>query len=347
MSNKSSRLNELRVLLGPAALVGIVAAVSVVFSQSVELKFHNAFVITAMVVSVYVFTGNSGVISFGHTSFIAIGAFAAGIFSVETLQKQAVFKELFPFIRGHHLGNLSTLLLATALGAVFAFLAGIPLVRLNGLAAGIATFAVLGITRNVLRNWTKIGPGAKAIPSVEETTGLAQSVVALLVCIVVAWGYQRSPWGRRLRATREDQAAAQGIGVRIYRERLVAFTLSGALAGFSGAVYVHMLGSISTEQVYLDLTFLILAMLVVGGVNSLWGAVVGGLVISLVNTLLVEGESGLSLFGSEITLPASTSNIVLAALMVITLLVRPLGITSGREFGASRGAASRAGVSRR
>lgn len=317
---------------GPVALVLVAGWLSVLFSEGIELRFHNAFVVTAMVVGLYVFAGNSGVISFGHASFVALGAFAAGMFSMEVQQKGAVFKELFPFIKDNHLGNLPTLVLATVLGGVFALVVGIPLVRLNGLAAGIATFAVLGITRNVLRNWTKVGPGAKAIPAVDETTGLAQSMLALILCIVVAYLYQRSASGRRLRATREDAAAAQGVGIRIYRERLIAFALSGAMAGFAGSVYVHLLGSISTDQVYLELTFLVLAMLVVGGINSLWGAVLGGLTISLVNTVLSEGEQGMSVFGWTFTLPTSTSGIVLAALMVAVLLMRPMGLTNGREF---------------
>jgi branched-chain amino acid transport system permease protein len=317
---------------GPVALVVLTGLLSLLFGKGIELKFHNAFVITAMVVSVYVFAGNSGVISFGHVSFVALGAFAAGMLSMATRQKGAVFRELFPVIKDNHLGNVPTLLVAAALGGLYALVVGVPLVRLSGLAAGIATFAVLGITRNVLRNWTKVGPGAKAIPAVDETTGLAQAMLALIVCIVVAYLYQRSPSGRRLRATREDGAAAQGVGVRIYRERLIAFVLSGAMAGFAGAVYVHLLGSVSTEQVYLDLTFLVLAMLVVGGINSLWGAVLGGLSISLVNTVLTEGEKGVSLFGWKVTLPTSTSGIVLAALMAAVLLVRPKGLSNGREF---------------
>ena len=317
---------------GPIAIVALAGLLSLLFSRGIELKFHNAFVITAMVVSVYVFAGNSGVISFGHVSFVALGAFSAGMFSMNVQQKSAVFKQLFPFIRDNHLGNVATLILAAALGGLYALVIGIPLVRLNGLAAGIATFAVLGISRNVLRNWTKVGPGAKAIPAVEETTGLAQSLLALVLCIVVAYLYQRSASGRRLRATREDAAAAQGVGVRIYRERLIAFALSGAMAGFAGAVYVHLLGSVSTDQVYLELTFLVLAMLVVGGINSLWGAVLGGLSISLVNTVLTEGEGGMSLLGLKFTLPTSTSGIVLAALMAAVLLLRPKGLTNGREF---------------
>ena len=94
-----------------------------------------------------------------------------------------------------------------------------------------------------------------------------------------------------MRAAREDPAAARAAGIDIHRQRLLAFTLSGALSGFAGGLYVHLLGSISANQVYLDLTFLTLAMLVVGGISSLFGAVVGAITISLFNILLVTPSS--------------------------------------------------------
>ena len=110
--------------------------------------------------------------------------------------------------------------------------------------------------------------------------------------VAVAFAYQRSPLGRKVRATREDPAAAQAVGISVHRQRLWAFTLSGALCGFAGGLLVHMLGSITTEQVYLELTFLTLAMLVVGGITSLWGAVVGALAVSGLDSLLGNAEDG-------------------------------------------------------
>ena len=120
MSSRSATRSAALTLGGPVALVVIAGWLSVLFSESIELKFHNAFVVTAMAVGLYVFAGNSGVVSFGHVSFVAIGAFAAGMFSMNIQQKGAVFKELFPFIKDNQLGNIPTLLLATVLGGLFA-----------------------------------------------------------------------------------------------------------------------------------------------------------------------------------------------------------------------------------
>ena len=99
---------------------------------------------------------------------------------------------------------------------------------------------------------------------------------------------------------------------------------------------MHLLGSISTNQVYLDLTFLTLAMLVVGGISSLWGAVVGTIAISLFNILLGNAEQGIHVFGQSIHAPTGTSLVGIAFVMLAILLIRPRGITGGREFSAPR-----------
>jgi branched-chain amino acid transport system permease protein len=317
-------------LLAPMALVVLVGIGSTFVSRSNEIHFLNALVAVAIVVAIYVFVGSSGVLSFGQISFVAVGAFAAGVLTVPLESKTGVLPDLFPLLRDHTVGNVPSLVLAAAVGGAFAFLVGLPLMRLSGLAAGIATFAVLEITHNLLREWTKIGPGATTLALVPETTGSLQATIGALVVIVTAFAYQRSPLGRKARATREDAAAAQAVGISVHRQRLWAFTLSGALCGFAGGLLVHMLGSITTEQVYLELTFLTLAMLVVGGVTSLWGAVVGALAVSGLDSLLGNAEDGIRL-GVRLDLPEGSRLVILGALMALMLILRPSGLTGGRE----------------
>jgi branched-chain amino acid transport system permease protein len=225
--------------------------------------------------------------------------------------------------------------LSAVVGGLFAFLVGVPLMRLSGLAAGIATFAVLEITHNLLREWTKIGPGATTLALVPETTDLLQAAIGTVVVIGIAFGYQRSRFGRSLRATREDPAAARAVGIDVHRQRLWAFTLSGMLAGLAGGLYVHMLGSITADQVYLELTFVTLAMLVIGGVSSLWGAVVGALAVSGLDSFLSEAEQGVGV-GFTIDLPQGARLVILGTLMAAVLVLRPSGLTGGREFSLPR-----------
>ena len=317
----------------PAALIVAVGVGSTLVSRSNEIYFLNALVSVAIVVAIYVFIGNSGVLSFGQISFVAVGAFAAGVMTIPLESKTGVLPELFPLLRDHTIGNVASLLLGAAAGGVFALIVGLPLMRLSGLAAGIATFAVLEVTHNILREWTKIGPGATTLSLVPETTDALQATIGALVVVAAAFAYKHSRFGRRLRASREDTAAARGVGVSVHRERLWAFTVSGALAGFAGALLVHLLGSITTEQVYLELTFLTLAMLVIGGLTSLWGAVVGALVVSALDSFLIEAEQGVGA-GFTLDLPQGTRLIFLGAIMALVLIVRPSGLTGGREFRA-------------
>jgi len=318
--------------IGPSLLV---IAVSVVGSQtkdSLSLQFRSVLVFATIAVALHVFVGNSGVISFGHISFVAIGAFAAGITTTSPEVKPISYPELFPFLADLNLGNVASLLLATLLGAVLALIVGIPIMRLSGLSAGIATFAVIIITNNVFRNWERIGPGAKTLTLVPETTGFIQATIGLLLAILIAYGYQSTRHARMLRAAREDPAAAQSIGVDVYRQRLLAFIISGALAGFAGGLLAHLVGTVTTQQVFLDLTFITLAMIVVGGIGSLWGAVIGAFFVAGLNSFLAEAERGISLASWNLSLPNGTRLVALGVVMALALLFRPQGLTGGREL---------------
>jgi len=323
--------SHLEELLGPVALVVGAALLGTLVSISTQTYFTDTLVKVAIVVALYVFIGNSGVLSFGHISFVALGAWTAGVLTVPPAEKPAIMPNLAHFLLHRHVGNVTSLVLAAVAGGIGAFVVGIPLMRLSGLAAGIATFAVLEITHNLLQYEERIGPGLNAFSSVPETTGLRQAAIGAVICVVVAAVYARSRFGRLLRATREDAAAARAVGASIYRQRLLAFTVSGCLAGLAGGLYVHLL-PVQIDSVYLDLTFLTLAMLVVGGATSLLGAVVGALAINALDSWLSVAENGTSLFGWHINLPSGTAEIVIGIVMAAILILKPSGLTGGREL---------------
>lgn len=328
-------------LIGPVLVLVVVGAIGSMgfVDPALEVEFRGALVSVAIVVALYVFVGNSGVISFGHVSFVAVGAFAAGVMTIPVELKPTITPGLFSLLGEHSLGNAASLVLAAVVGGVFALLVGVPLMRLSGLAAGIATFAVLGVTYNILNNWTKIGPGPLTLTTVPETTGLLQATVGATAVVTAAFAYQRSRYGRKLRASREDPAAASATGIHIHRERLWAFALSGALSGFAGGLFVHAAGTLQARDVYLDLTFLTLAMLVVGGVGSLWGAVVGALAVSALDSFLLRAESGEigavnDLLGKSLW--GGSRLVGVAVFMAVVLVLLPNGLTRGREFSFPR-----------
>ena len=333
-------------LFGPVIVLVLVGVVGSLVSSARGLEFRNALISAAIVVALYVFVGNSGVLSFGQVSFVELGAFAAGVMTIPAEQKPTIVPGLAPFLAHHSVGNAASLALAAALGGLYALLVGVPLMRLSGLAAGIATFAVLGITINVFRNWTKIGPGPLTLTSIPETTNLLQATVGVVAVVAIAFAYQQSRLGRQLRATREDPAAAQAAGIDVHRQRLWAFALSGALSGFAGGLYIHSAATLGTSQaVFLELTFLSLAMLVVGGVSSLWGAVVGALLISGLDSFLIDAENGQVGFVNSLLghpLWGGSRLVIVGAFMAAVLILLPNGLTGGKEFRLPRRRPARA-----
>jgi len=322
-------------LLAPAVLVLGTALLGLEVSSYLQAYFLDTLVKVAIVVALYLFIGNSGVLSFGHISFVALGAWTAGVLTVPESQKKIVMPGLAHFLVTTNVGNLASLALAAGVGAVAALVVGLPLMRLSGLAAGIATFGVLEIVNNVLTYDQSIGPGENAFSAVPSTTGIWQAAVAALICVAVAFAYQHSRFGRMLRATREDPAAATAAGISIYRQRLLAFTLSGALAGFAGGIYVH-LQPLQAGGLYLDLTFITLAMLVVGGSGSLLGAVVGALALNGLFSFFSAATNTVNVLGWNLTVPSGTAEIVLGVLMALVLVLRPSGLTGGRELSLPR-----------
>ncbi|MFL5960196.1 MAG: branched-chain amino acid ABC transporter permease [Gaiellaceae bacterium] len=322
-------------LLAPAVLILGTALLALEVSNYLQAYFLDTLVKVSIVVALYLFIGNSGVLSFGQISFVALGAWTAGVLTVPEEQKRVTMPGLVHFLVTTNVGNAVSLVLAAAVGAVAALVVGLPLMRLSGLAAGIATFGVLEITNNVLTYEQKIGPGLNAFSSVPSTTGIWQAAIAALICAAVAYVYQRSRFGRMLRATREDPAAAAAAGISIYRQRLLAFTLSGALAGFAGGIYVH-LQPLQAGGLSLNLTFITLAMLVVGGSGSLLGAVVGALALNGLFSFFSAATNTVDVLGWNLTVPSGTAELVLGSLMAIVLILRPSGLTGGRELSLPR-----------
>ncbi len=335
-------VSRVAVLAAPCVLVVATALLGSVVSGATGVYFITALVNVSIVVALYVFIGNSGVLSFGHISFVAIGVWTAGVLSVPTRREAGDHAE--PRRAACDTRRSATsrrCSLAALVGGVAAVVVGLPLMRLSGLAAGIATFA---------RARDHAQPAALLR---EDRAGPEHVLVRAGDDRHLAGGDRRAARDRRrlrLRAQplrpaccarpARTRRAAAAAGVSIYRQRLLAFALSGAIAGFAGGLYVHLL-PLNTEAVYLDLTFITLAMLVIGGATSLWGAVVGALAVSALDSFLAEAENGVKILGVTIDLPAGTRVIVVGALMALVLIVRPTGLTDGREFALAVGPVTR------
>lgn len=174
--------------------------------------------------------------------------------------------------------------------------------------------------------------GQNSLMGLPIYVGLWTAAAWAVVAALVAFAHQESRSGLLLRASREDEAAAAACGVHMVRHRLLAFVIGASISGIAGVLLAHFLGTVRVETFYLDLTFLIIAMLVIGGMRSLTGAVAGALVITLLTELLRQAEVGITMGGTTIAAPGGLGDAVLALLMLLIILFRPKGIAGGREI---------------
>jgi branched-chain amino acid transport system permease protein len=183
----------------------------------------------------------------------------------------------------------------------------------------------------VLGNRTSVTGGQNSLMGLPIYVGLWTAAGWAVVAVVVAFLHQESRAGLLLRASREDEAAAAACGVHMVSNRLLAFAISAFISGISGVLLAHFLGTVRVETFYLDLTFPILAMLVIGGMRSLTGAVAGAVVITVLTELLRQAEVGVTIGTTTIAAPGGLGDAVLALLMLLIILFRPKGIAGGHE----------------
>ena len=296
------------------------------------------FLLLIVVLGLQIFSGNSGVLSFGHVSFMAIGAYSSALLTIPTEIKDFTFLTMPNILKSWvfpaQLGTLEGTLAGAGFALVFALIVAAPIVRLAGVQAGIGTLAVLVIVQVFIVQTSAITRGTSTMIGVPHTTAFAHVLVWVLIFLVVAFVFQGSRFGLRLRASRENERAARSVGVRVSVERAIAWTLSGFVVGVGGALYGHYYETFGPRDFYfntngLDIVLLPIAMLVVGGMTSVTGAVTGCYLVMVVysafNRLEVNG-----LLGAKA--PSGTTNLVLAFVLLVTLVLRPRGITGGSEI---------------
>lgn len=308
-----------------ASLVG--GAGDVVIERVAILALINM----VLVVGLWTFSGVTGVVSFGHVSFAAIGAYVCAFLTIPVPMKRGLFPEMpgfLDFLLTVHTDFATAIVISGLVAAGFALVLAPAFVRLDGVQAGIATLALLAVVYNVLLNWEEVTRGSSTMIGVPADLTLSTAAGWAVAAVCIAWAFARSRVGLRARAAREDAAAARSLGLRVVGDRTVAWALSAFVVGCGGALYAHFITTFNPDQFYLSLTFVVLAMLVLGGIGSLSGAVLGTVVYSLLAELLRRLQGGQ---WTGVDLPAGTAEVVLAALLLLMLIKRPRGLTGGRE----------------
>jgi len=259
------------------SLLGMLVAVGLtpLWLPAYELRVLNLALITSIAVIGLVFAfGYAGLIHLGQAAFIGIGAYASGLFAREL-----------------GVGFWIAMPLSIAFGVLVSAIIGWPLLRLRGHYLALATIGFGVVFEIVAKNWTKVTGGYDGLIGIPPISVFGWTVdndvqffpVALAMTVVVAllaYAVRASRFGRAMIAVRDDELAAAVVGISVTRTKMLAFVIAGGCAALSGSLYAHYAGYVAPSDFDIVRAISVLAMLIVGGEMSVFGAILGSIVVS-------------------------------------------------------------------
>jgi len=301
----------------------------------------NLCIALVLVLGLQVFMGNSGILSFAHIGFMGVGAYTTAVLTIPIRMKGMSLPDLYPIVASIELSPYIAILLGGLVAAAVAAAVSYPLMRLSDAAAVITSFALLVVLHTVITHWSEVTNGPRTLFGLPRVTDLNLAAGAAIFAIVAAVAFKESRAGLLLRSSRDDEVAAGAMGAHIPRLRWQAFILSALFAGIGGALWGHFITSFSPKAFFLKETFVILGMLVIGGANTVTGAVFGTIIVTVTFESLRALEAGINqtnIFSEQVV---GLTEIVLALAMIAVLVLRPGGLFATNEIGALLGRHSR------
>ncbi len=284
-----------------------------------------------LVVALQVFVGSTGIVSFGHMAFMAIGAYAAGIVSLPVGLKAALLPDLPGVLKTIELPMFPSLVVAMIAAAAAAAIIGPAIVRLTGPAAAVVTLGLLVIVNQVLRHAKEFTRGTQTFSGVPKTTTFAWVFSALVLAVLVAALFKWSSAGLKSRMARDDPLAAETCGVNVTKARLVPLVLSAALTGLAGGLWAHYLTAFQANSFYVAQAVPVIAMLILGGATSITGGMLGAIIVSTWAEITRFLEAGFEVGSLHLAAPRDLGNLTLGLALILLLPRRPRGITGPKE----------------
>jgi branched-chain amino acid transport system permease protein len=279
--------------------------------------------------SLNLINGFTGQFSIGHAGFMAVGAYSSAYF---TVNHGRAIESSFAFL-GETASSGVVLLIAIVIGAVVAglmgLIVGIPSLRLKGDYLAIVTLGFAEIIRIVILNIDAVG-GATGYP-VPGYANFLWIGIFTVITVVVIHNIVKSNAGRALISIREDELAAEAMGVNTTRYKVTSFVIGSAFAGIAGVLFAHYNKFLHTNDFQFINSFEIIIMIVIGGMGSMTGAILGAIIVRLLPELLRQ-LPGITVGGSTFEV-ADLRLVIFALILILTMILRPQGILGTREFG--------------
>jgi branched-chain amino acid transport system permease protein len=317
-------------------VLGALAAASAVLPRHVNPYVFQVIVLCGinvmLAVSLNLINGFTGQFSIGHAGFMAVGAYVSAMVSllagrgwVDALAGAGVAP-----VVPHRAVLLVALLTGGTAAAMAGYLVGMPSLRLRGDYLAIVTLGFGEIIRVLILNIDAVG-GARGLPGIPQWTSFFWVGLGVVAVIALSLNLLHSTHGRALLSIRDDEVAAESLGVDTTSYKVMAFVIGAFFAGVAGGLFAHYLSYLNPNTFTFLKSIEVIAMVVLGGMGSVSGAVVAAIVLTLLPELLR---------------PVKDYRMVIYALMLIVLMiVRPQGLFGSRELRLvwpwRRGAASR------
>jgi len=257
------------------------------------LRLFNLMVIYSFfTLGLNILTGFTGITSFGHAGFFAVGAYGTALLSLK-----------------FGIPSLMAILLSSFMTAFVGFAIGLPVIRISGIYLAMVTLGFAEFIKLTAINWEVVTGGPLGISNIpflsipgysfkSEKSLFPFIYMLLLIGTFIFYRIIRSPYGQSLPAIKDDERAAQSIGIPCVKNKLVSFFISGFYSGFAGALYAHFERFISPDIFSFDLSILVLCMVVVGGMGSIIGSILGSIIlVVLLEFLQPLGDYRLIVYG--------------------------------------------------
>jgi branched-chain amino acid transport system permease protein len=278
-----------------------------------------------LAVSLNVINGLCGQFSLGHAGFMAIGAYVSAYFTTEISVFDAAvgaYVSRAPLL-GDVWGFLPALLAGGIAAALAGLLVGIPTLRLRGDYLAIATLGFGEIMRVIITNVDAVG-GATGLTGLPSYANTGWIFAVTFVCVLFSMNLQRSTFGRALIAIRENELAAEMMGIRVARMKVMAFIYGAFFVGIAGGLFGHMNLSIGPGMFNFMKSVEVVVMLVLGGLGSLTGAVVGAIIMTVLPEALRDVETAIGRSGVRM--------VAYALILILLMIFRPQGIFGQKEL---------------
>ena len=330
-----------------ATLVAASLLYAAVFGGSAERLITAMFIDAIMVIGLQIYIGNTGVLSFGHIGFGAVAGYTFAIFAIDPERKSRWIADAPLGLADVQINPWLAVVLAVVVTLAVAVIVGIGLARSGAksgaVAATVITLALLFVTHEVAINWTQLTGGNRAPLSFgigDTLDSLVPILVVLFGALVVARLFAQSRMGRLAKAAREDNLASRAMGVDPQVQQMVALLLSVVIVALAASLRVFEIGNITPRFFFFEYALLTLVMLIVGGRNSVTGALVGVVIITigreLARRMATQGYEvfGIGLDGAPLDwlFREGLPTIGLGLAMLGFMIFRPSGLLDDWEF---------------